>query len=156
MAIDIRRRELIVALGGAAAWPLAARGQQPNPIRRIGILADERWPPIDSLMQGLRNLGYVEGQNLEIVYRFAAGQAERFPSLAAELVALPVEVPILSAMSRRRNGPARSKKPGCRMARSAPQATSRKARSLWPRARTARTLTSHGTAIRRHRAEGAG
>ena len=92
MAIDIRRRELIVALGGAAAWPLAARGQQPNPIRRIGVLADERWPPIDSLMQGLRDLGYFEGQNLEIVYRFAAGQAERFPSLAAELVALPVEV----------------------------------------------------------------
>jgi len=61
-------------------------------MRRIGILADERWPPIDSLKQGLRNLGYVEGQNLEVVYRFAAGQAERYPGLAAELVALPVEL----------------------------------------------------------------
>ena len=89
----VKRRSFITLIGGAAAaWPLAARGQQPHPIRRIGILADERWPPLDSLVQGLRNLGYVEGQNLEIVYRFAAGQAERFPSLAAELVALRVEV----------------------------------------------------------------
>src|SRR5262245_12617179 len=89
----MRRREFIGLLGGTvAAWPLAARAQQPHPVRRIGILADEGWPPIDSLKQGLRMLGYVEGQNLEIVYRFAAGQAERYPGLAAELVALPVEV----------------------------------------------------------------
>src|SRR5215475_10329529 len=89
---DLRRRDFITLLGAAAAWPLAARAQQPHPMRRIGILADEGWPPIDSLKQGLRMLGYVEGQNLEIVYRFAAGQAERYPGLAAELVALPVEV----------------------------------------------------------------
>ncbi len=89
----MKRREFITLLGGTAAtWPLAARAQQPHPMRRIGILADEQWPPIDSLKQGLRMLGYVEGQNLEIVYRFAAGQAERYPGLAAELVALPVEV----------------------------------------------------------------
>jgi putative ABC transport system substrate-binding protein len=89
----IGRREFITLLGGAAAtWPLAAQAQRSHPMRRIGILADERWPPIDSLKQGLRMLGYVEGQNLEIVYRFAAGQAERYPALAAELVALPVEV----------------------------------------------------------------
>jgi ABC-type uncharacterized transport system substrate-binding protein len=88
----LKRREFITLIGGAAAWPLVAHAQQPHPMRRIGILADERWPPIDSLKQGLRNLGYVEGQNLEIVYRFAAGQAERYPGLAAELVALPVEV----------------------------------------------------------------
>jgi putative ABC transport system substrate-binding protein len=89
----MKRRTFITLIGGAAAaWPLAARAQQPHPMRRIGILADEGWPPIDSLKQGLRMLGYVEGQNLEIVYRFAAGQAERYPGLAAELVALPVEV----------------------------------------------------------------
>src|SRR5215470_10870903 len=89
----VRRRDFMTLLGGAAAaWPLAARAQQPHPMRRIGILADEGWPPIDSLKQGLRMLGYVEGQNLEIVYRFAAGQAEQYPGLAAELVALPVEV----------------------------------------------------------------
>jgi putative tryptophan/tyrosine transport system substrate-binding protein len=90
---DLRRREFITLIGGAAAaWPLAAIAQRSHPMRRIGILADEQWPPIDSLKQGLRMLGYVEGQNLEIVYRFAAGQAERYPGLAAELVALPVEV----------------------------------------------------------------
>ena len=88
----MRRREFITLIGGAAAWPLAGHAQQPQPKRRIGILGDERWPPIDSLKQGLRMLGYVEGQNLEIVYRFAAGQAERYPGLAAELVAVPVDV----------------------------------------------------------------
>jgi putative ABC transport system substrate-binding protein len=77
----MKRREFITLLGGAAAWPLAVRAQQPaERMRRIDILADERWPPIDSLKQGLRNLGYVEGQNLEVVYRFAAGQAERYPA----------------------------------------------------------------------------
>src|SRR4029453_3608600 len=89
----MKRREFITLMGGAAAWSLAAAAQQPaERMRRIGILEDERWPPIDSLKQGLRNLGYVEGQNLEVVYRFAAGQAERYPGLAAELVALPVEL----------------------------------------------------------------
>ena len=83
----MRRCDVVAVLGGAAAWPLVARAQQPaERTRRIGILADERWP------QALRNLGYVEGQNLEVVYRFAAGQAERYPGLAAELVALPVEL----------------------------------------------------------------
>ena len=72
----MRRREFMALLSGAAAaWPLAARAQQAERMRRIGILADEQWPPIDSLKQGLRNLGYVEGQNLEIVYRFAAAAA---------------------------------------------------------------------------------
>jgi ABC-type uncharacterized transport system substrate-binding protein len=89
----VKRREFIILMGGAAAWPRTPHAQQPaQRMRRIGILADERWPPIDSLKQGLRNLGYVEGQNLEVVYRFAAGQAERYPGLAAELVALPVEL----------------------------------------------------------------
>src|SRR5262245_23671475 len=88
----VKRREFITMLGGSAAWPFAARAQLAGAVRRIGILADEGWPPIDSLKQGLRMLGYVEGQNLEFVYRFAAGQQERYPGLAAELVALPVEV----------------------------------------------------------------
>src|SRR5262249_27798464 len=92
MTEKMKRREFITLLAGAAAGPLATRAQEPHLVRRIGILADEGWPPIDSLKQGLRMLGYVEGQNLEIVYRFAAGQAERYPGLAAELVALPVEV----------------------------------------------------------------
>src|SRR5437763_14934866 len=78
--LDLKRRQFLTLLGCApAAWPLAAHAQQPNRVRHIGILADEGWPPIDRLKQGLRMLGYVEGQNLEIVYRFAAGQAERYP-----------------------------------------------------------------------------
>src|SRR3954466_15226780 len=89
----MRRLELLAGSAGVAASPLAARAQQPaERMRRIGILADERWPPIDSLKQGLRNLGYAEGRNVEVVYRFAAGQSDRYPDLAAEPVALPVEL----------------------------------------------------------------
>ena len=89
----MRRREFITLLGGAAAWPLAARAQQPvaKPVR-IGVLANEWWPPIESLRSGLRERGYVEGQNLRIKYRWAEGRNERHPALAAELVALPVDV----------------------------------------------------------------
>ena len=75
-------------LGGAAAWPLAARAQ--DKIRVIGIL--ETISPalnaanFDALRRGLRDLGYTEGQNMMLEYRSAEGQAARFPALAAELV----------------------------------------------------------------------
>ena len=89
-----RRREFITLLGGAAvAWPLAARAQQPvTKTRHIGVLANEWWPPIESLREGLRERGYVEGQNLHFEYRWAQDRNERYPPLAAELVALPVDV----------------------------------------------------------------
>ena len=88
-----RRREVIAALAARRRGrSRRARSSRPSGRGASVFSADERWPPIDSLKQGLRNLGYVEGQNLEIVYRFAAGQAERYPDLAAELVALPVEL----------------------------------------------------------------
>jgi putative ABC transport system substrate-binding protein len=90
----VRRREFITLLGGAAAaWPIAARAQQPvtKPVR-IGVLANEWWPPIESLREGLRERGYVEGQNLQFEYRWAQDRNERHPALAAELVALPVDV----------------------------------------------------------------
>jgi putative tryptophan/tyrosine transport system substrate-binding protein len=90
----VRRRHFITLLaGGAIAWPLAARAQQPvtKPVR-IGVLANEWWPPIESLREGLRERGYVEGQNLQFEYRWAQDRNERHPALAAELVALPVDV----------------------------------------------------------------
>jgi hypothetical protein len=60
----IRRREFILALGGAvAAWPLAARAQAPSRLWTIGVLANERWPPLEGLRHGLRDLGYVEGKS---------------------------------------------------------------------------------------------
>jgi putative ABC transport system substrate-binding protein len=90
----MRRREFITLFGGAAvAWPLAGRAQQPvtKPVR-IGVLANEWWPPIESLRDGLREQGYVEGQNLQFEYRWAQDRNERHPALAAELVELPVHV----------------------------------------------------------------
>jgi putative tryptophan/tyrosine transport system substrate-binding protein len=86
----------ITLLGGAAAWPLAARAQQPAKVPRIGIL----WPNpltasghfVEAFRQGLRDLGYVDGQNVTIEFRSAEGSLERLPALAAELVQIPVDV----------------------------------------------------------------
>jgi putative ABC transport system substrate-binding protein len=93
----MRRRDVITGLAGfAAAWPLAARAQQPAKRYRIGIL--ETISPelnaahLEAFRNGLRELGYVEGQTYTIEYRSAGGQAERFPELAAELVRLGVDL----------------------------------------------------------------
>jgi ABC-type uncharacterized transport system substrate-binding protein len=92
----MKRREFILALGGAAAWPLAARAQQPTKSYRIGMLetisAALNAPHLDAFRKGLRELGYVEGKNYTIEYRSADGRAERFPELAAELVRLGVDL----------------------------------------------------------------
>ncbi len=92
----MRRREFITFLGGAAAtWPLAANAQQPMPV--IGLLGiDPGAPGPVAFIQGLRDLGYTEGRNILIESRWAEGNPERFPALAAELVALKVNV-IMSA-----------------------------------------------------------
>src|SRR5215831_13369509 len=85
----MRRRAFITLLGGAAAWPLAARAQQPAKVVRLGYLAPARLPNlIEALLGGLRDLGYVEGQNLAIEYRFALGQTKSYDELAQELVSL--------------------------------------------------------------------
>jgi putative ABC transport system substrate-binding protein len=89
----MQRRELITLLGGAAAWPLAARAQQPK-VGRIGLLASV--PPTPAMLrafrEGLRERGYVEGQNLIIDVRWSQGSFEQFPDIAAELVRSKVDV----------------------------------------------------------------
>ena len=90
------RREFVALLcGTAAAWPFLARAQQPSRAPRIGFLfygAPELALEIDAFRQGLRELGYGEGQNINVEYRFARGQVKKLPELAAELVRLKVEV----------------------------------------------------------------
>jgi putative ABC transport system substrate-binding protein len=92
----MRRREFITLLSGAAAaWPLVARAQQAGKIYRIGFLWDSPDAFLDALeafRQGLRDLGYVEGRNIVIEYRWAEGKPERMRELAEELVRLKVDV----------------------------------------------------------------
>ena len=91
----MRRREFIAMLGGSAAWPLAARAQQPA-IPTIGFLSTASpasiAPFVDGLRRGLEASGFVEGRNLAIEYRWAGNQYNRLPTLAAELVARQVAV----------------------------------------------------------------
>ena len=88
----MRRRDFIAGLGSASAWPLAAQAQRLNRNFRVGVLANEEWPPLSGLRDGLRDLGYIEGQTLELVNRYAEGQPTRYPAFASELVGLPVDV----------------------------------------------------------------
>src|SRR6516165_10349037 len=91
----MRRRDFIAGLGGAAAWPLAARAQGPLVrIPRIGIMDDE--PLWDNFRQGLRDLGYVENQNIAIEYRSAENKVDRLAQAARELVSLPVDVIVVT------------------------------------------------------------
>jgi putative tryptophan/tyrosine transport system substrate-binding protein len=95
---DMRRREIIALLGGAAAWPLAASAQQPT-VPVIGILASVSPAPyasyIAAVKEGLRQTGYVEGRNVAIEYRWAEGQYDRLPQQAIELVDRGIAVIVL-------------------------------------------------------------
>jgi putative ABC transport system substrate-binding protein len=93
----MKRREFITLLGGAAAaWPLAARAQPAGKVYRIGFLGvtsyAEYGRQVDTLRTGLRQLGYEEGKNIVILYRWAEGRYDRLGELAAELVKLNVDV----------------------------------------------------------------
>src|SRR5262245_40917375 len=87
----MRRREFITLIGSAAAsWPLAARAQQQAKVPRIGIIDDA--PIWDHFRQGLRDLGYIEGQNIAFEYRSAEGMPDRLAAVATELARVPVDV----------------------------------------------------------------
>jgi ABC-type uncharacterized transport system substrate-binding protein len=92
---QLRRREFITVLGGAVAWPIAARAQQPAMpvVGFIHILSPETVPRfVPAFRQGLKEVGYVEGQNLAVEYRWAQGQYDRLPGLVADLVRRQVAV----------------------------------------------------------------
>ena len=102
MAMHIRRREFIVTLGGAAAWSLAARAQQGGRIPRIGFLwhagsREEESMNFEAVIEGFAKLGYVEGRNIILEHRFPNEEPERFRTMAAELVALNVDVLMVTA-----------------------------------------------------------
>jgi putative tryptophan/tyrosine transport system substrate-binding protein len=95
----MRRREFVALIGGAALWPLTAQGQQPERMRRIGVLPgggdtdDPRSQPnISAFLQALQQLGWADGRNVKIDYRWPAGDADKARKYAAELVALAPEV----------------------------------------------------------------
>jgi len=94
----MRRREFITLLGGAAAWPLAARAQQPEQMRRIGVLVayaesdPDAQARIAAFRQGLRELGWREGHNLRMELGWGTGDPDRARTLATELIALAPDV----------------------------------------------------------------
>ncbi len=98
MAIHTRRRDFIIKLGSAAAWPLAARAQQSERMRRIGVLMNtasddaEGQARLVAFHQGLQQLGWTVGHNVRIDYRWGSADAERGRRGAAELVALGPDV----------------------------------------------------------------
>jgi putative tryptophan/tyrosine transport system substrate-binding protein len=88
--------------GGVAAWPLAARGQQPAKLPRVGILspaASETAATMTAFREEIRDLGYIEGQTIALDFRLSKGIMEALPALAAELVRIPVNVIVTDSTS---------------------------------------------------------
>jgi putative tryptophan/tyrosine transport system substrate-binding protein len=90
----VKRRAFITLIGGVAAWPLAAPAQSPGKLVRIGFLSggSEANSNIAGFRQGLRQIGYIEGQNLLMIYRWAAGRPDRLVDLASELLESNVDL----------------------------------------------------------------
>jgi putative ABC transport system substrate-binding protein len=92
----VRRRDFMMLIGGAAAWPLATRAQ-PTKVPRLGVLLVANREPFSRLFwEGLRELGYIDGQNIQIEFRSAEGKLNLLPELAAELVRLKVDIIVAS------------------------------------------------------------
>src|SRR5215469_1668537 len=93
---QLKRREFITLLGGAAAWPFAAHAQQAGKVPRIGFLGMASPSTFASRLEafrlGLRDFGYIEGTTVNVEYRWAEGRYERLPGLAAELVRSKVDL----------------------------------------------------------------
>src|SRR5438477_7881977 len=90
----MRRREFITLLGGAAAWPLAAHAQQPAKFPLVGVLvsASSPHPFADAFWRGLHALGYSEGQNIKVEFRYTEGRSDRAEEFAEEFVRVGVNV----------------------------------------------------------------
>src|SRR6516164_3404112 len=93
------RREFITFLGGAAAWPIAARAQQGGRMRRIGVLmsGDENNPLAKTFIQALAGLNWTDGRNVQMDFRGAGGDLNRLPALARELVGLQPDIILVSS-----------------------------------------------------------
>jgi putative ABC transport system substrate-binding protein len=88
-----RRRDFVAALGGAAAWPLAASAQRAGKVPTIGLGAGNSLPSWNAaFVQRLRELGWIEGRTVAIEYRSPEGRTERYAEIAAEFVRLKVDV----------------------------------------------------------------
>ncbi|HET7806141.1 MAG TPA: ABC transporter substrate binding protein, partial [Pseudolabrys sp.] len=93
----MRRRDFIVVLAGSAtAWPFGARAQQAK-LAKLGVLlVEKREPFLRIFSEGLREFGYIDGQNMQVEFRSAEGKLDRLPALAAELIDLKVDIIIAS------------------------------------------------------------
>jgi putative ABC transport system substrate-binding protein len=91
----MRRREFITLLGGAATWVSPARAQKPRSIGSLGSGSSDTFAPaVAAFVQGLKDTGFVEGNNISIEWRWAKGQYNRLPSLAGELMSPPASTVI--------------------------------------------------------------
>jgi hypothetical protein len=102
---SLRRRDFIMVAGSAMAWPLAARAQQPDRVRRISVLSSgpEGDPEVETsfaaLLQGLEQLGWSDGRNVRIERRWVGGSRERLNKYVAELVSLAPDIILVSGLS---------------------------------------------------------